>query len=538
MTLSLDKVCTAEGVLLALFLVFSCALWIKKRRLPLPPGPTGWPIIGNVFDMPPNSEWEAFQRWGKESNSDIVYLNMAGTSIVVLNSVKAVKDLLEKRSSIYSNRTKFTAINEILGWSWLMPFMRYGAEWKERRRHFQRYFHPSALTIHKPQERQHIQFLLQRMSEDPNNYLHHIQHAIGGILYSVAYGFKIKEQDDPYIALAKQITGYLCQCAVPSMVAMDRIPKAIRTLIQPLLPGPIFSKPKQYWADLADHFLDAPFERVQQLMAEGKEEPSFLSESLKAELKPDESEQTRHAIIKDIAAIVFIGGSGTTTAILHTFMLSMLMHPEIQAKGQEEIDRVIGRRRLPDYDDEPNLPYCRALLREVYRQVQCQVFTNCYPNAFLCFRWHPAGPIGIPHFLDKDDEYNGYHIPKGSVVIANVWAMCQNEDEYPNPEIFNPERHLKDGKLDPDLRDPSLLNFGFGRRICPGMHMGMSMVWTTAMSILATYKISKALDKQGNEIEPKVEFVPLITVQPAPFDCTITPRHEGVRDLLFGTKDL
>ncbi|KAF9041392.1 cytochrome P450 [Panaeolus papilionaceus] len=518
MTLSFESLCTSEGILLCLFLVFSCSFWLKKSRLPLPPGPRGWPIIGNVFDMPQKREWEAFQCWGKEHNSDIVHLNMAGTSIVVLNSVKATKDLLEKRSSIYSNRTKFTAINEILGWSWLMPFMRYGAEWKERRRHFQRYFHPSTLTIHKPQEKQHIHRLLQRMSEDPKNHLQHITHAIGGILYSVAYGFKIKEEGDPYIALAKQITGYLCQCAVPSMVAMDRIPKVIRTLIQPLLPGPIFSKPKEYWDTLADHFLDAPFDRVRQLMAEGKEEPSFLSASLRAELRPEETEQNKHAIIKGIAAIVFIGGSGTTSAILHTFMLSMLVHPEIQAKAQEEIDRVIGRGRLPDYDDEPNLPYCSALMREVYR-------------------WHPAGPIGIPHFLDKDDEYGGYHIPKGSVVIANVWAMCQNEDDYPNPEQFNPERYLKDGKLDPSMRDPTLLNFGFGRRICPGMHMGLSMVWMTALSILATYKISKALDEKGKEIEPKVEFVPLITVQPVPFDCTITPRHEGVYDLLYGATD-
>ena len=61
--------------------------------------------------------------------------------------------------------------------------------------------------------------------------------------------------------------------------------------------------------------------------------------------------------------------------------------------------------------------------------------------------------------------YDGYFIPKGSIILANAWSMLRNEDEYgPDPDAFNPERFLKDGKLNLDVRDPSNMAFGYGRR--------------------------------------------------------------------------
>ena len=91
---------------------------------------------------------------------------------------------------------------------------------------------------------------------------------------------------------------------------------------------------------------------------------------------------------------------------------------------------------------------------------------------------------GIPHQLTENDVYEGYHIPKGSFVFANSWyvsnilhcrnilnvsffcrAMLHDEELYPDPSFFKPERFLtKDGRLNRDVRDPSMVAFGFGRR--------------------------------------------------------------------------
>lgn len=124
----------------------------------------------------------------------------------------------------------------------------------------------------------------------------------------------------------------------------------------------------------------------------------------------------------------------------------MVLHPEVQVKAQAEMDRVLGTGILPTFADQESLPYLAAVIKET-------------------FRWEVTAPSGVPHMLTADDEYKGYFIPKGSIVIANAYQILNDEETYPNPSAFNPERFLKDGKLDPSVRNPTVAAFGFGRRI-------------------------------------------------------------------------
>jgi len=111
--------------------------------------------------------------------------------------------------------------------------------------------------------------------------------------------------------------------------------------------------------------------------------------------------------------------------------------------------------------------------------------------------------------------------------LLAVRAMLHDEVVYPDPSTFKPERFLtRDGRLDPNVRDPSLIAFGFGRRfvscvfstelsiipllftcrICPGSHVALSMLWLWAASFLATYSISPAVDEEGASVEPSIEY--------------------------------
>ena len=114
-------------------------------------------------------------------------------------------------------------------------------------------------------------------------------------------------------------------------------------------------------------------------------------------------------------------------------------------KAQDELDRVVGRDRLPEFSDRENLPYINAIVKEV-------------------IRWNPPLPIAIPNRVTQDDVYRGYIIPEGANVVQNVWAIFRDSTVYPNPEVFNPERFLKDGKIDPTVFDPESRAFGAGRR--------------------------------------------------------------------------
>jgi cytochrome P450 len=95
-------------------------------------------------------------------------------------------------------------------------------------------------------------------------------------------------------------------------------------------------------------------------------------------------------------------GSESTSTVINTWLLACLLWPEVVRKGQEELDRVIGSDRLPDFSDEANLPYIRAMAKEA-------------------LRWRPITKLGAPHATTEDDWYNGYFIPKGSVVVLNWW---------------------------------------------------------------------------------------------------------------------
>ena len=123
----------------------------------------------------------------------------------------------------------------------------------------------------------------------------------------------------------------------------------------------------------------------------------------------------------------------------------MALNPGVARKAQEELDRVIGKDRLPEFSDRDDLPYINALVKEL-------------------LRWSPPAPIGLPVKTNQDDIYRGYSIPAGTTVIENTWAVCRDPKIYPDPEAFNPDRFLKDGKINPLVFNPEDRVFGSGRR--------------------------------------------------------------------------
>jgi len=205
----------------------------------------------------------------------------------------------------------------------------------------------------------------------------------------------------------------------------------------------------------------------------------------------------------------------TTASAIDSFILAMVLHPDVQMKGQEEIDRVLGRDRLPTFDDRLSLPYVEAIYREV-------------------LRLNPPLPLGIGHSSTEDDMYLGYHIPKGCNVIANIWAMNRDPDVYSQPDDFLPERFLDDS-TGPFTSLNSINAYGFGRRVCVGKYMADNTVWLTIASVLATLNLGKPKDMDGNDIDIPEEYTNGFTREPKPFQCSITPRTPYAKTLILAT---
>jgi cytochrome P450 len=128
----------------------------------------------------------------------------------------------------------------------------------------------------------------------------------------------------------------------------------------------------------------------------------------------------------------------------------MTLFPGVQRKAQEEIDQVLGGR-LPTVADRGKLPYADAIVKEA-------------------LRWHPVAPMGIPHVSVEDDLLNGFYIPKGSLIMPNIWALTHDSEVYHDPMVFKPERFLGIDGREPEM-DPHAVVFGFGRRVCPGQFL-------------------------------------------------------------------
>ena len=106
---------------------------------------------------------------------------------------------------------------------------------------------------------------------------------------------------------------------------------------------------------------------------------------------------------------------------MQTLFLAMALHPEVQKKAQAEIDAVVGPNRFPDFHDRPSLPYINAVIKELSRWNL--VVPLGRPFVTIIITTILTSSEGVPHMSTMDDEYNGFYIPKGTIMLGNAWLV-------------------------------------------------------------------------------------------------------------------
>ncbi|KAF9481679.1 cytochrome P450 [Pholiota conissans] len=503
-------------ILLASYLLFS--LTRRQRNLPLPPGPPGYHIIGNVHDIPHQYAWLTYAKWAKQYG-DIVYYNVFGKVTIVLNSLEAATELLDKRSSNYSDRPRMVMANELMDWDWDFAHMAYTDRWRRHRRMFHQYFQPRNLASYYPIQKKMTIKLLDQLVQSPENFASHIQQLVSSVVLQAAYGYEVKEENDFYVNLVHTAVKPLLLVVHASGKYLVEFLPALKH-VPAWVPGTGFKRDAKIWAQGTRDLRDLPFEMVKKSMAEGVAEKSFVLDNLE-KMKADTAENVKEVeeTIKNCAGIIFLAGSDTTSALLLAWVLAMVHYPEVQGKAQKEIDKALGGNRLPEFADRDSTPFIEATLLET-------------------MRWHAITPLALPHRAMREDEYKGYRIPAGATITPNAWAILHDEELYPEPHRFNPERFLKDGAINFELQpDPVLTGgFGYGRRVCPGRHLATNTAWIAMTSILATYNISKAVDDEGVVIEPSIAFTDGLVSHAKPYQVQFTPRSTDVYKLIDNAK--
>jgi cytochrome P450 len=184
-------------------------------------------------------------------------------------------------------------------------------------------------------------------------------------------------------------------------------------------------------------------------------------------------------------------GAETNALTLSWWTLAMVAFPHVQRKAQAELDTVVGRDRLPTFADAPRLPYVRAIVDEV-------------------LRWRPTVPLGMDHAATEDDWYEGVFIPKGTICTPNIWNCNHDRTIFgEDAHEFRPERHLDEHD---DLLSGTMetvraghTSFGFGRRICIGMHLANNTLFISTARMLWAAKLEGVRDENGKEVPLDVD---------------------------------
>ncbi|KAF5358663.1 hypothetical protein D9758_007688 [Tetrapyrgos nigripes] len=469
----------------------------RKKGTPLPPGPPGLPIIGNLLDLPSSYDWKTYGEWA-DKYGPVVSASAFGMTIVVVNSFKHAIELMDKKGTKYSSRPRPTMPVKLMGWENAMAFTEYGQRFRSYRKTFHNELGSTvSLKNYWPQEENHAKHFVKLVLESPERLFDHcFQHA-GAIILRVAYGYKAKDRDDEFIRAGNNAMESFNEGCSPSRFMVNQLP--ILQYIPEWVPGAGFQKTARLWRPLYGLMVKIPFDFVKQQMAAGTAEESFTRNLLKTGLSPEEEDILMHA-----AGSMFGGGGETTAITVHMFFLMMCLHPEIQKRAHEEMDRVVGRGRLPTFEDRENLPYLESLVKEV-------------------MRFHPSVPDGLPHATTEDDYHEGYFIPKGSLVISNIWKMTRDAEVYHDPEVFNPDRFLGP-KPEPDPRE---IVFGFGRRICPGRFLAEISLYITLAMCVAAFNVTPVTEG-GKPVFPEYQPEGGPVSRLRPFECVISPRDPEI----------
>ncbi|SJL03008.1 related to cytochrome P450 CYP2 subfamily [Armillaria ostoyae] len=476
------------------------SIWGLFRRTrndaPLPPGPRGLPLIGNLIDMPSDKEWFTFARWGKEYG-DIASVSVLGQRIVILNPAQVAIDMLDKKSSIFSDRPVLVMAGELVGWKKVLGLTPYGARFRDyRRRAYQLFGNNAAMKQFLPLEELETRRFLTRLLAKPEDLSAHIRKTTGAISLLIIYGYEIQKEEDLFVELAEQ-TMYQFSLSMASRRFLVNLIPCLRYILD-WFPGAEFQRITKSWASTRSDMVEKPYE-----YSTGEARTSFTSKQLDA-CTSAEGEVN----IKWLSASLDSSGVDTTAASIYAFFKAMILFPEVQVKAQAEIDAVVGNDRLPGFDDRQRLPYINALVLEVSR-------------------WHAVTPTGVPHRVTEDDVHSGYFIPKGSIHYRN---MLHDPTVYDQPFGFKAKRFIRTEIKEPEF-DPYEVSFGFGRRICPGRVLADASIFISCAMVLAVFNISKYCE-DGIVFEPDTETPSGAVSHPTPFKCTIMPRNEKAFGLI------
>ncbi|KAM4662626.1 cytochrome P450 2F3-like [Discoglossus pictus] len=474
------------GVLAILASLIFFSTWRKKHNLP--PGPTPWPLIGNLHQINRLAPYETLTQLG-EKFGGVYTLYFGMNPVVVLYGYDTLKDALIGQADDFSGRAIVPVFERIANRKGLV--FSNGEHWHQQRRFSLSTLRNFGMGKRSIEERvtEEAKFLVeffQRKQGKPFNPASRITAAVSNVICSIVFGDRFDTEDETFQTLLRMVNENITFLGTRGFQMYNTYPyilkwlpgehnkifqnvSMLQTFLRGLIDNHVLTNDPNCPRDFVDTFLNKIREEA------GKKDSHFTMDSLTY-----------------TTFNLFIAGTETTSSTIRWALRFMLLYPEIQRKIQAEIDNVLGSEKCPSLEDRVRLPYTDAVIHEVQR------FASIIPQ-------------GLPHEALYDITFKGYTIPKGTQIITFLHSALNDSKYWDKPEEFNPNRFLdENGKL---LKNDAHLPFGAGKRACVGEALAKTEIFIFFVSILQKFTLKLA----PGESEP-LELVGGGTRAPKPFN--------------------
>lgn len=471
---------------ITLFIIIFTIFFFQNlvRKYKLPPGPTPWPIIGNIHklgDKPHRAVSELSKTYGP-----IMSLKLGSITTIVISSPEIAQEMFLKHDLDFSGRGVIDAIRAINHDQFSLVFLPICPRWRNLRKIasiqlFTNHRLDASQDLRKKKVNELVEYVRQcSESGIPVN--------IGKAAFTTALNLLSNTFSSIDLASHASSNSQEFKDLVWHMLEEGARPNVsdFFPLVRGLDLQGVLRRSTNYLKKMLGVFEEIIDGRL-------RNPDDSKGDVLGTLLKLVEDKELSLDEVKHLLSDLFVAGTDTTSSTVEWAMTELLRNPTKMRKAQIELDEVFGNDEVIQESDISKLPYIQAIVKETYRL-------------------HPPAPFLIPYKAEKDVKLCNHFVPKDAFIWVNVWCIGRNPSVWPNPHLFSPERFLE-RDMNVQGRDFELIPFGAGRRICPGLSLAYRMVHLTLATLLHTFNWKYYDGGSSKEIDVEEKFG--ITLQKA-----------------------
>lgn len=447
--------CLCMAVTLLLLFLGLAKIWRDGR----PPGPFGLPIVGSLLHLG-DSPHLALSKMAKVYGS-VFSIRLGCRNVIVLNSQDVIKEALSKKADHFSSRPPFHSFQVSSLTRKSITFGDFGPLHHRNKKLAARALHSVFSDVNRfnalaQEETEQLCNLLTESTTEAQDLTPYLRNVVINFAFRLSFGDDFKEDYSVrFQSLMQKATDFVENNGAVNLLdffpwlhfALKKQCKATKAAVEELFDfvGSVY-RLQRHANVKAGVNVAASLDQIirEDMLSAGKQDMANKGTKQQvAELPFDED------AVVTILADTFGAGIDTVSTVLCWAMRLILSAPGIQDDLRAELNREIGTDRLPTLQDRANLPLLQATVLEVLRK-------------------STVVPLAIPHYTTEDSTVAGYCVPKGTTVLANLWAVNHDPDYFHQPEIFDPYRFLdEEGQLLLN-QQTVFLPFSTGGRRCLG----------------------------------------------------------------------